>query len=281
MALQDAKNIYEYGADVEGTKEKLAQVYAGLLENIQKGSLAERFKNKNYSGDPTGGSIVIRRLANAGLEDYGTARTAKAGKSLENADVVINIDDDKEIVEELEMKDIAMFGIDGMAERRKDNHSERIIAYKDTKFFASMVTAGTEVTLESEKIEDQLEEVIQAVETTSDDFTDGVPRSLIKLSVKPGVYGKVRNYIDSVANSVNGLSYNAFHDVEIVSNTRQTKDIICFIDGAVAQPTRIDDYKAEKVPFADAIALETYIHMGTKAIYGNLIAYADLEEASL
>lgn len=123
--------------------------------------------------------------------------------------------------------------------------------------------------------------MIQAVETTSDDFTDGVERDQIVLAVKPKVYGKVRNYIDSIANSVNGATYNVFHDVEIVSNTRQTKDIICFIKGAVAQPTRIDDYAIEKVPFANAIALETYIHMGTKAIYANLCKYADLEEASL
>ena len=144
-----------------------------------------------------------------------------------------------------------------------------------------MVTAGTEVELTAEKIEDQLEEMIQSVETTSDDFTDGVERDMIVLSVKPSVYGKVRNYIDSVANSVNGVSYNVFHDVEIVSNHRQTKDIICFIRGAVAQPTKIDDYSLEKVPFADAIGLETFIHMGTKAIYGNLCKYADLEVASL
>lgn len=279
MALENALNILQ--ASDGSTKEKLAQVYAGLLENVQKGSLAERFKNTNYSGDPNGGSIVIRRIANAGLDDYTSARDAGKGAALENADVVINIDDDKEIVEELEMKDVAMFGVDGLAERRKANHSQRIIAYKDTQFFAAMVSAGTEVELESEKIEDQLEEMIQAVETTSDDFTDGVERDQIVLAVKPKVYGKVRNYIDSIANSVNGATYNVFHDVEIVSNTRQTKDIICFIKGAVAQPTRIDDYAIEKVPFANAIALETYIHMGTKAIYANLCKYADLEEASL
>lgn len=278
MALENALNIYQ--ADGE-TKEKLAQVYAGLLENVQKGSLADRFKNTNYSGDPQGGSIVIRRLANAGLDDYKTARGHGYGTALENNDVVINLDTDKEIVEELEMKDVAMFGVDGLAEKRKANHAQRIIAYKDNAFFGEMVTAGTEVTLEAEKIEEQLEEMIQAVETTSDDYTDGVERDQIVLSVKPAIYGKVRNYIDSVANSVNGVTYNVFHDVEIVSNHRQTKDIICFMRGAVAQPTKIDDYAVEKVPFADAIALETFIHMGTKAVYGNLIAYADLEETTL
>ena len=280
MALENALNIYVNGAE-PSEKEKLAQVYAGLLENVQKGSLAERFKNTNYSGDPQGGSIVIRRIANAGLDDYGDARGDGKGRALENNDVVINIDDDKEIVEELEMKDVAMFGVDGLAEKRRSNHANRIVAYKDTQFFGAMVSAGTEVTLESEKIEEQLEEMIQAVETTSDDFTDGVERDMIVLSVKPSVYGKVRNYIDSIANSVNGATYNVFHDVEIVSNTRQTKDIICFVRGAVAQPTKIDEYAVEKVPFADAIALETFIHMGTKAIYGNLCKYADLEETSL
>lgn len=278
MALQDALNIFQSDGE---TEEKLAQVYAGLLDNVQKGSLAERFKNTNYSGDPKGGSIVVRRIANAGLDDYGDARTAGKGTALENTDVVININDDKEIVEELEMKDVAMFGVDGLAEKRRANHANRIIAYKDNAFFGEMVTSGTEVELSAEKIEEQLEEMIQSVETTSDDFTDGVERDQIVLSVKPAVYGKVRNYIDSIANSVNGATYNTFHDVEIVSNHRQTKDIICFVRGAVAQPTKIDEYAIEKVPFADAIALETFIHMGTKAVYGNLCKYADLEVASL
>lgn len=278
MALQDALNIFQSDGE---TEEKLAQVYAGLLENVQKGTLAERFKNTNYSGDPQGGSIVIRRIANAGVDSYGTARTAGAGSALENSDVVINLDTDKEIVEELEMKDVAMFGVDGLAEKRKDNHAKRISAFLDNQFFGAMVTAGTEVDLEAEKIEEQLEEMIQAIETTSNDYVDGVEREDIVLAVKPAVYGKVRNYIDSIANSVNGATYNVFHDVEIVSNTRQTKDIICFMRGAVAQPVKIDEYSIEKVPFADAIALETFIHMGTKAIYADLCAYADIEEASL
>ena len=73
MARQDALSIY---TDDSQTKDKLAETYGEVIENVQKGAISEQIKNKNYSGDPTTGSVEIDRFKNAEIKDKGTARTA-------------------------------------------------------------------------------------------------------------------------------------------------------------------------------------------------------------
>lgn len=278
MAKQDALNIFVADSEDE---DKLLEVYGGLIEAVQTGAVSEQIKNKNYSGNPAGGSVEIKRFVNATLKDYGSARTAGAGDKLENASVIINIDTDKEIVEELEQKDIALYGVPALAEKRMANQAKRITAYLDKKFFDVAVSEGTEFTFTEEKIEDKIEEIIQKVETTSNDFVDGVDRDMLAMSLSPKAYGKLRNYIDKVVNPTNGLAEDRFHNVKVYVSTRQSKDVIVMIDGAVAQLVKIDEYAVEKIPLTNAVALESFIHCGTKAIMADLIAYADLETASL
>ena len=278
MARTNALNIY---VDNE-TKDKLAETYGNVIDAVQKGAVSEQIKNKNYSGDPKAGSVEIDRFKNASVDDLGTARTGGAGKSLINSGkVVINIDTDKEIVEELAKKDVALYGLDGMAERRKDNHIKRMIAYLDTQFFACAVTEGTQTTLAGETIAEKLEDIIQKVETTTNDWVDGLDRDQIVLTVKPAIYGAILNYIDSVPNSINGLKDDYFHQVRIYPNHRQTKDVICMIDGAIAQPVVTDEYDAEKIPLSNDIALELFFSKGTKAVMPDLIKYANISNASV
>lgn len=49
--------------------------------------------------------------------------------------VTINLDTDKEIVEEFENKDVRMFGIPDLVAKRVTNHAQRIIATLDKAFF--------------------------------------------------------------------------------------------------------------------------------------------------
>ena len=106
------------------TKDKLKEVLGGVLENVYSKAVSEQIKAKNGSGDPAGGVIEYKRFANAELKDKGTARAAGKGDSLENKPVKVLIDTDKEIIEELQGKDVKLYGIAGMAERRKANHQE-------------------------------------------------------------------------------------------------------------------------------------------------------------
>lgn len=269
MARQDANSIYVS----ETVKDKLAETYGEVIEAVQKGAVSEQIKNKNYSGDPTTGSVEIDRFKNATVNDLGTARTNAKGDKLKNTGkVTVNVDTDKEIVEEIAKKDIKLYGLDGMAEKRKANHIKRMIAYLDTQFFAKAEAEGTALTnINETTIEEILEALIQNVETTQNDWVDGVDRDMLVLSVKPKVFGKIRNYIDKV-DGTNGTT-DYFHDVRLFSNHRQTKDAICMIDGAVAQLVTTDEYDAEKIPLSNDIALELFFSKGTKAVMPDLIKY--------
>lgn len=269
MARQDALSIYTDST----TKDKLAETYGEVIEAVQKGAVSEQIKNKNYSGDPTTGSVEIDRFKNATVNDLGTARTNAKGDKLQNTGkVTVNVDTDKEIVEEIAKKDIKLYGLAGMAEKRKVNHTKRMIAYLDTEFFSKAVSEGTELkNITETSIEEILEDLIQSVETTQNDWVDGVDRDMLVLVVKPNVYGKIRNYIDKVDGTEGTMEY--FHNVRLFSNHRQTKDAICMIDGAVAQLVTTDEYDAEKIPLSNDIALELFFSKGTKAVMPDLIKY--------
>ncbi|MEG0618744.1 MAG: hypothetical protein RR557_05490 [Bacilli bacterium] len=272
MARQDALSIYINDTN----KDKLAETYGEVIEAVQKGAISEQIKNKNYSGDPTTGSVEIDRFKNATVNDLGTARTNAKGDKLKNTGkVIINVDTDKEIVEELAKKDVKLYGLDGMAEKRKINHIKRMIAYLDSQFFLKAELEGTAITIPATvtSLVDKLEMLIQNIETTQNDWVDGIDRDMIILTVTPAVYGKLENYIDSVPNSIKDLSNELFHKVRIFSNHRQTKDAICMIDGAIAQLVTTDEYDAEKIPLSNDVALELFFSKGTRAVMPDLIKY--------
>lgn len=274
MARQDALSIY---IDDE-TKDKLAETYGQVIEAVQKGAVSEQIKNKNYSGDPSTGSVEIDRFKNATINDLGTARKAAEGDKLKNTGkVTINVDTDKEIVEEIAKKDIKLHGLAGMADKRKNNHIKRMIAYLDNEFFAKAEKAGKNVAMTGiDLLVDKLEKLIQSIETTENDWVDGVDRDMIVMTVTPNIYGQLMNYIDSVPNPLSGVTENYFHQVRIFSNHRQSKDGICMIDGAVAQLVTTDEYDAEKIPLSNDIALELFFSKGTKAVMPDLIKFASL-----
>ena len=270
MARQDALNIF-----VNGEKDKLAETYGEVIEAIQKGAVSEQIKNKNYSGDATSGTVEINRFKNASIDDLGTARAGGKGKALDNGGkVVISVDTDKEIVEELSKKDVKLYGLAGMAEKRKANHIKRMIAYLDNEFFACAEREGTAVTLTKSTVAEKLEELILSIETAKNDYVDGVDRDMIVVTVTPAIYSEIQNYIDSVPNSISGLNDNYFHKVRIFSNHRQNKPAIAMIDGAVAQLVTTDEYDAEKIPLSNDIALSLFFSKGTKAVMPDLIKYA-------
>ncbi len=235
MARTDALNITTNGS----TKDKLAESYGKVIEAVQKGALSEQLKNTDYSGDPTSGSVEVNRFKNAESADYGTARTAGNGSALSNSGkVVINIDQDKEIIEEIEGKDVALFGVADIVARRVSNHAARMVATLDKAFFKALEDAGTEITTTETAIEDIAEAAIQAIETTENDWVDGVDREMIYLSLTPAMYGKLRNHIDKamVQNDAGQEEVAMFHGVRVFSNTRQTKGIIASVFGSAAQP---------------------------------------------
>lgn len=259
------------------TLDTLAEKYAEVVDMVMKSAISQQLKNTNLSGDPEAGSVVVRRMATSVSQALGTARTAGAGDKLSNNGVTVNLNQDKEIVEEIAMKDIDFYGLSDILSKRMVNHQMAMVRELDSAFFTEAESAGTEVDVTGEStVEDKLELLIQSVETVSNDNVDGVDRSMIAVSLKPDVYGDLRNYIDTLPNPMGGgVGINVFHDVQVFSNTRQTEDAIAMAKGAIAQPVKATPYQAEKINLSNDYAVELFYSYGTEAVMPDLIFYAD------
>ena len=107
--------------ETEG-KDYLSELYGRVIENVMKDLVSVGMKNQDLSGDPTSGSVEAKRLANATPRAYGAARSAGKGDAVKARPVTVVIDQDREIIEELEEKDIRLYGVDGLLDRRAQNH---------------------------------------------------------------------------------------------------------------------------------------------------------------
>lgn len=262
-------------------KDKLAEEYGKVIENLQHITLASRLKNTDLSGDPTSGTVEAKRFANITGQSYGTARTAGKGQYVKAQPVIIAINDDTEYLEEVEEKDLKTYGVNGLIERRTKNHQDALAVELDTKFFAEAVNQGTSFSATAgATIEDEIEEAIQKVETTKNDFVNGVPRNMIEVVMSPAYYGKLRNKINSISNSNNlGVVPNyeegTFNNVSVYSNVFLPQGInyVVMVKGAVAQPIMTSIYNPTKIDLSDATAFGLFAYKGTKAVTPDLIFY--------
>ena len=259
------------------TKDQLNDVLAGVIENIQVTAVSEAIKNKKGSGDPEGGSITYKRFANATLQTKGTARTAGAGNPLQDENVIINLDDDKEIVEELQKKDIKLLGIAGLAERRKANFAKRVAAYLDTKFFATAKTAGNAYAGSETDVQDILDEMIVTAKTVSSDYIDGIDAEDLVIVLDAEWRKEMKNKLDALPNGTdprNGL-IGMYDSIDVHESNRLGSGVHAFVmlKESVAEPWYVSEYNAEKIPLDDAIALENFLYCGAGALNSEAIFY--------
>ena len=278
MARLDALSIEL----VTSGKDKLAEEYGKVIENLQHITLASRLKNNDLSGDPTSGTVEAKRFKNITGQSYGTARTAGQGQNVKAKPVVIAIDDDTEYIEEVEEKDLKTYGVNGLIERRTKNHQDALAVELDTKFFTTAVGAGTSFTPSAgaTAIEDEIEEAIQEIETTKNNFVNGVPRNMIEVVMSPAYYGKLRNKINSISNSnnlgqVKNYEQGVFNNVNVYSSVflPEGTNYVVMVRGAVAQPVMTSIYNPKKVDLSDATAFGLFAYKGTKAVMEDLIIY--------
>lgn len=257
-------------------KDYLAELYGKVIENVNKLLVSVNMKNTDLSGDPKAGSVEAKRFANAKSKDYGTARAAGKGDAVKAEPVTVAINKDREIIEELEEKDVKLYGVDGVLDKRANNHVQRMASELDSAFFEEAVTAGATFAPTATTIEDEIEEAIQKLENVKNDYVDGVPRSMINLVCSTAYYGKIRTYLDKVTlpnvdSTVN--EFLAYHEAKTFSSVHLPDDVdyIVMADGAVAQPVMSSEYKPEKIPLSEAYAVELFYHYGTKAVTPDLI----------
>ena len=263
-------------------KDKLAEEYGKVVENIQAITLASRLKNNDLSGDPTSGTVEAKRFVNAVGQAYGTARGAGKGNAIKVKPVVVAIDDNTEYIEEVEEKDLRTYGVGGLIERRTRNHQNQLAVELDTKFFAEAKNSGAKFTPTKNAVDEEVEEAIQHVETTKNDFVQGVPRNMIEVVMSPAYYGSLRTKINAVTNS-QGLVGMANYEEGIFNNAKVYSsaflpagvDYIVMVNGAVAQPVMTSIHNPEKIQLSDATAFDLFAYKGTKAVMEDLIIYKE------
>lgn len=215
MARTKAISLIQTGS----TKVELSELSGLVISNIQKETLAAGLKSQSYTGNPATGSVEYKRFKNSASQAYGTARTAGKGAAITVPPTTVNLDIHREIVEEAAKFDLDTFGVGNIMARRADNHVDTVAAELDADFFAKAKTAGTKLTAKGTTVEDQLEELIQAVETVKNDYVRGVPRNLIRLVLDPVMYGRARNYLDKGTNNANvdtaAEDFRMFHGVRV------------------------------------------------------------------
>lgn len=266
-------------------KDKLKEEYGKVIENVQKRTISALLKNKDLSGDASSGTMEAKRFSNATVEDYGNARSGAKANKIKANPVVVALNENKEIIEEVEEKDLRTYGINGLIERRVSNQGNAINRLLEREFFKEAVKEGTKVTLTATKIAVMFEEAIQKVETTQNDFVDGVERDMINIVCSPEYYGKIRTYLDAgKANIETDIEeFGRYHGVNVFSSVYLPTgvDFVVMANGSVAQPVITSIYNPTKIELSDATAFGTFLYFGTKAVTPDLIIYKAEADVSL
>lgn len=255
--------------------EYLAEQYGAVIENVQKAAISSVVKNTALSGTPTAGTVEAKRFVNRSSNTYGTARTGHAGQSVKAEPVVIAINTDKELITEVEQKDVSLYGVDNFIARQAAMDEKSMVRELEKDFWDKAATAATAVTVTGlTAAEDIAEAAIQAVETVSNNFVDGVERDMIHLVCAPTFYGKLRTYIDKVTDGgAAGEEISLFHGVKVHSTTYLPSGVKCIAlaEGSVAQPVLPTVAPAQKIPLSNAYAFGLFFSYGTKAVAPDLI----------
>lgn len=258
-------------------KDLLAEKYGDVIDNLQKTTRYEMLKNKNLSGDPSTGSVEAKRFSNISSEEYGTARAAGAGGKIKAKPVTIKLDKNRELVTEIEYKDTTLYGVDNIITRHTSNHGLSMGRELNRAFFSKAVISGTVLTPTKTNIEEMLEELILQIETTKNDYVDGIPRDLISVGMIPTEYAKIRDYLDKSTNNANvntsAEGFERFHGVRVYSEhyiPKGTK-MVGMVDEAIALPVMTSVIEPTKIPLSDAIGFGLFFYYGVEAVTPDLI----------
>lgn len=256
--------------------DKLAEEYGAVIENVQKNPISAQLKNTELSGTPGAGSLEAKRFTNTSSATYGTARGHGYGDKIVARPVTININQKKELVNEVEQSDVTLYGVADLIARKAASNEKTMVRDLEKAFFAEAVSAGTTHTFTAVTIEAKAEELIQLVETVSNDFVEGVERDMIALVLSPALYGQLRTYFDKVqSGDGNAEGFGMFHGVKVYSSVYLPSgtDAIVMAEGAIAQPVLPSIAPAERIQLSNAIAFGIFYFYGTKAVAPDLIFY--------
>ena len=258
-------------------QDYLAELYGKVIENVEKGGISHLMKNTDLSGNPVSGTVEAKRFTFAQEQDYGTARAAGAGEKVVARPVTVALDRNKELVEELEVKDTTLYGVQNLVERRSAAQTQALIRALEFSFFAQAATDATAITGTATDPQGMFEEEVLAIETIRNSFVNGVPRSMIHVVKSPQEYSKIRQWVNTSVNNANVQTnieeFGVLNGVHVYSSIYLPEGVgtIVMCTGSVAQPVLVSPYSAEKVPMSNAYALQLFYSYGTKSVMPELI----------
>lgn len=262
-------------------KDYLAESYGKVIENIEKSTISSAIKNTDLSGTPSSGSLEAKRFTNTASNAYGTARSGGAGQLNVVRPVTVAIDTDRELIHEVEEKDISLYGVDGLISRKQAQDAKSMARELERKFFSVAALEGSRKTsFTANTALEIFEEFVQGIENTQNDFVDGVDRDMIHVVMNTATYGALRTYIDTNTNNANIntaiAEVGTLHGVKVYSSVYLPTGVthLGMVEGAIAQPviTTLDD--AGKFPASNAYHFGMFYSYGTKAVTPDLIQYA-------
>ena len=298
MAMTDALSIYlENGT----TKAYLKNVLAGIFENYQKEALSARLKSKNANLNRAAGSYEFKRFANSTVKDYGTARAAGKGDKIIAPPIVVNLDKNKEIVEEVNFFDadgsFTDEGFKAMVERRKTNFELSVTDFLDMDFFSAAKTGGTAATalgvtdLDATKsFKRQIETLVGKFEKTGKNGTEnkyvrGIDRRYMALVLDSSLYGLVKDELNDCRNFSQMISDEKFTGINGVAcfssvNLPDGADYVLMTMDSIAQPVLPSGFEFEKIPLSIEYAMEMFFRYGSKVLAPELVLHGKLAEAA-
>lgn len=276
MARIDSLSILD---EAGSAKDKLAEKYGPVIENLQKSTISGLLKNTELSGDPTTGTVEAKRFANSASKAYGTARAAHKADQVKAKPVTVPIDKDKELIEEIEEKDTRLYGVDNIINRRIANHGKSMERELERAFFQCAKDEGQKLVLTASNINEKVEEIIQKIETTKNNYVDGVDRDMIAIILDTKTYGEMRNFMDTTAYNANvdtdGREFGMFHGVRVYSSVYMpdTVTMIGMVTGSIAEPVMTTLADPGKIQLSNAYAFGLFYSFGVKAVMPDLIHY--------
>ena len=277
MALTNSLSIYVN----DSTKAELRNKIVGVFENLAKATVSGKLKSKSF--EEKAGSFEYKRFANATSQAYGTARTEGKGQKIKAPGVIVNLDQDKEIVEEVNAFDGASFteeDLKAFLNRRQVAIEQSIARDLDRAFFAVAKTGGTKGAdvSKANNIREQIGDIIVALETTSNAYVDGVEREQMALVCSPALYQAIKNELNDCYNFAGTTADEVFKGLDGVAAFSSNRlpsgvDYVLLTMDAIAQPVMLSDTDIEKIPLSNEYAVEAFYRYGAKVLAQELVIY--------
>lgn len=251
----------------------LKETYAGMLENVQKGTLSNLIKNTDLSGDPKAGSVVAKRFQNTESKAYGTAR-GSTGQALVSLEVSVAVDTDKELINEVEAKDLKMNTVEGLIQKKSVQNQKSMERELDRAFFEACESAGTEVFTSEADISKLFNLLVKNLKSLQNEYIDGVDADDIWVIMNTDKYDQIRDKVDTLENAnitSDIASIGKYHGIKVAENIRQSAEFIVMMQGAVAQPVSVDIDEADKFPASNAYHFGLFYSYGTGAVMPDAI----------